>query len=213
MNQYMTTQTKFPKKLDRGIILLLRQRKQEGFSLSEIAHEFNIGKSTASLYCRDLFSHPMRKHQTERDARRQITINKSKRWHKGKRSPSDLNKDRARNHLPCIKCGQPRKSDSINKLCYACYKQKRIDDAYTHKQEIQKKREKIWQAEKESKERDRQNKQRLYKPIPIEICNKSPNKRHYWIIDSNNIGTCKWCSLIRDYKKLQPNFNKSFGTI
>lgn len=202
------------KKIAAETIYLIRQRKRDGLSITKIAKEFKLSTSTVSLYCRDLFNNPSRKYKTEEEARHKISLYKSERWHDGKRSPSDLitNRPSKHKHLPCIKCGQLRKADSVTKLCYPCYKQKRIDDANTHKQQKS-------SVKSNQPQLDNKTKQTEYKKVRVEICNKSPNKRHYFIIGSqshnHNIGICKWCKLVRDYNKLQPTFNKTgnFGTI
>lgn len=43
-------------------------------------------------------------------------------------------------------------------------------------------------------------KERL-KPAKVEICDKSPTQRHWWILDSLNIGVCKYCEKRRDFRK------------
>jgi len=44
-----------------------------------------------------------------------------------------------------------------------------------------------------------------YKPAIIEVCSSptSPNQRHYWIIDSTNKGTCRYCGEKKDFQKFK----------
>ncbi len=47
------------------------------------------------------------------------------------------------------------------------------------------------------------------KTIKVSICAKSPNQRHFEIIDNNtNIGTCKYCGRKKDYNELQREFKE-----
>lgn len=47
----------------------IRQAKRDGMPLLAISKKFGCAKSTASLYCRDLFDHPNQMYKTERTAR------------------------------------------------------------------------------------------------------------------------------------------------
>ena len=118
--------------------------------------------------------------------------------------------------LPCKKCGQPRKDASISKLCYQCYKQKRKDDAKISIQikQLHKIKGAEWKKER-NKPFQKDNTNKLTQKVKVEICKQSPIKRHHFIIDSDHIGICKWCKLVRDYNKLQPKFNnkRNFGTL
>ncbi len=62
------------------------------------------------------------------------------------------------------------------------------------------------QAEKDKRKKDTEERLRKrFKPANIDVCNSpiSPNKRHFWQIDGDNYGTCKYCQKERDFKKLQ----------
>jgi len=57
----------------------IRKEKADGASLKTLAEKYHLAKSTISLYCRDVFDHPLRKYSTEKEAREAI---RSKKLHK-----------------------------------------------------------------------------------------------------------------------------------
>lgn len=87
-------------KIQSYIIRQMREMKGKGESLKHIASELKIAKSTASYYCRDLFTHPERIYSTEREARAHLKSVKKKK--------------------PCTKCGIPIKFSAITGLCRPC---------------------------------------------------------------------------------------------
>jgi hypothetical protein len=82
----------------------IREWKLRGYSLREISKYYGVAKSTASLYCRDLFFNPMRKYQSESEIREAIAL-------KGKGT------DHAKYHQ-CVDCGETIRN--TNKRCLAC---------------------------------------------------------------------------------------------
>ena len=122
-----------------------------------------------------------------------------------KKYPSDNPKYRRDNYkrklYPCKNnCG--KMVYKYNSLCINCY------NKALHK--LGEKR----QAENNKRKADTEARIRLRtKATKISICSKSPDKRHYEIIDTNtNIGTCKYCGRIKDYNILQREFKeKVFG--
>lgn len=182
--------------LPQSKIESIRNAKREGMSLQDISKTFGCSKSTASLYCRDLFYHPSRKYNTEEQAR-QIPIERRK----GKlrrRYPSDYN--RKRKLYSCVSCGNliSRKGH----LCLKCYTAKLIEATN------QRIAHKLVSAE----ERRKRRLERSLPPVEIEVCPspKSPNQRHFWFIDSQEHGVCHYCGEKRDFtyktKRLQPIF-------
>jgi hypothetical protein len=174
----------------------IRKRKQEGASLRQLANEFKCAKATASLYCRDLFEHTGRKYQSEKEAR-QTPILKCK-GKPRKRYPSD-NKKYPRKKYPHKKylyhCSSEGCLNMITRkggLCIKCYTAKLIKDS--------EKREAIHIKEREESQRLRLEREvKRFKPAKIEICPSSPIERHYWIINSENLGICKYCGEKRQF--------------
>jgi len=171
--------------IDATIIEDIRNRKRGGESLKQISKELGIAKSTASLYCRDLFEYRGRKYQTEKEAR-QIPI-QNRKGKPRKKYPSDYKKyprqHGKRKLYPCRNgCGNMITRNGS--LCIQCYNKKRIELANIRA--------------KERELRIKENIKRL-PPIKVEICNASPNERHYWLINSDNFGVCKWCKEERQF--------------
>jgi hypothetical protein len=44
------------------------------------------------------------------------------------------------------------------------------------------------------------------KVVVIDICEKSPDKKHFEIINGYKIGECKYCHRKRDYNELQSKY-------
>ena len=160
--------------LPKTIVKLIRQRKEEGFSLTEIAKEFGCCKSTASLYCRDLFYHPLRKYKTEKEAR-QIPISNRK-GKPRKKYPRDHQREHLRRLLPCIKCGKLRQADSKGGLCIICHKQDRKDNAQYHQRQP-------------TFCRNAQRQKSVACKLIVKECRESPIGKHSCIS-----GECTWCS-------------------
>ena len=172
--------------LPADIVTRIRRDKENGLSLNEIAYKYNCAKSTASFYCRDVFWHPFRKYATEREAR-QTPIDKKKGMPR-KRYPSDFNKPRYT--YPCIICGA--KITRKGRFCIVCYTELRKLQALVNAEE----------EGRERAQRIRANIERQNRRMPkatVSVCPKSPNERHYWVIDSTNIGACKYCEEIKDF--------------
>jgi hypothetical protein len=94
------------KKLSDRLIKLIRTSKINGFSLSEISNQYHVAKSTASIYCRDLFYYPGRKYKTEQEFRQGI-----------------LDRQRGKDHHgyhPCIDCSKMI-GDNRHMRCRECY--------------------------------------------------------------------------------------------
>lgn len=85
-------------------VALIRQAKQDGYSLSDIRRVFEVAKSTASLYCRDIFWHPNRKYYTEDEAREAVMLR-------------TLGTDHSK-YRSCVACGSNIRNEHIR--CLAC---------------------------------------------------------------------------------------------
>ena len=193
--------------IDATIIEAMRRDKHSGLSLLQLSLKYKVAKSTASLYCRDLYNNPQRIYKTGKDARQRIVAN--------------------RKRYPCIKCGTlckregglcakcfgnahtnaphsnhdhhkkyPCKSCKVNMVykldgvCLSCYR------TIIHKKAL------IKQQEQDARQHDKQirmesryakDKERLL--ASTTPCQLSPTKAHYWIINSDNIGVCKYCNM------------------
>ena len=158
-------------------IELIRKRKSDGFSLADIAKEFGCAKSTTSLYCRDLFYHPLRKYATEKDAR-QIPID-GRKGKPHKKYPRDTLKEYLRKMVPCVKCGKPRQCRSESGLCIVCHRLKRRENArYQRRPRLHGNIEGKTTPKKHAG------------CYPIgEQCAESPTRKH-----SCTAGYCLWCS-------------------
>lgn len=90
---------------------------------------------------------------------------------------------------PCKRCkALIRKQDS---LCHKCF-----DTVLRNAGEVR------YREDKQRKEEVVKRQQQNYKPDVNAICLKSPTKAHYEIIDSDKIGTCKYCGRTKDYNVL-----------
>lgn len=93
----------FTRKPD-DMINAMREAKINGASLKEITEAFDIAKSTASLYCRDLFWHPNRIYQTEGEARDAVAM-------RGIGTDHSI-------YRKCLDCGGTIRNE--NKRCLSC---------------------------------------------------------------------------------------------
>lgn len=176
----------------------MRQAKVDGMSLTDISKTYGVAKSTVSLYCRDLYTYPTRKHQTETECRRLIMMRGSGKSHEGKLK----NK--------CLDCGKPIRSD--NHRCSKCYKVYQQDSgqiesliAYGSKTRFS-----AESALKRYIERAKLNttapKPKInIKPVNSEPCVNSPSGYHHWIIDDSNYGICRYCKKCRQF----PTFSEA----
>jgi hypothetical protein len=167
-------------KLPDSTVQLIRQRKTEGKSLTEIATECNCTKSTVSLYCRNLFDNPRRKYKTEQEARQAIlTLRRGK---PRKRYPVDNHQIYLDSQLPCTKCGKPRQRHSKTGLCIICLRQQRRENA---NHPVQKRR----QFNPSGYHEDKSAKwDETVKNQNAGFCPKSPIGKH-----SCTSGVCFWC--------------------
>jgi len=63
------------------------------------------------------------------------------------------------------------------------------------------------QVENDKRKADTQARQEKYiATVKIDICPKSPNQRHWEVINADKIGICKYCGREKDYKKLQEKY-------
>jgi len=88
-------------KLPDTTIDAIREAKVTGTSLREISEIFGCSKSTASLYCRNLFDYRDRLYKTEEEARFSIA----------ERNKADKDRHKrykySKKYRRCINCGQP----------------------------------------------------------------------------------------------------------
>ena len=87
-----------------SVVREMRAMKRDGASLSEISDALGVAKSTASVYCRDLFDHPSRVYLTEDDYRDAVL-------------QRGLGKDHCK-YRSCVGCG--RKIRNEHTRCAAC---------------------------------------------------------------------------------------------
>lgn len=99
-----TREDKLFSRLPSDIIIRIREAKQYGYSLSDIANTFHIAKSTASLYCRDLFWYPNRIYGAEQEMRDAIA-------ERGKGKVHSI-------YHPCIDCGETIRNERAR--CLKC---------------------------------------------------------------------------------------------
>ncbi len=200
-------------RINNTVVTSIRTDKQQGLSLNQLSVKYHISKSTASYYCRDLFTHPKRQYLTEHDARHRVTLN-AKRYkcrqcgtpikRQGglcvtcykKLHPQNPNPNNHHHKLyPCRQCGEilVRKVDA---LCLKCYRQAIHEKVVQHSLEVAKQRE---ANRKDREQKQAEYYQRLDKPqSPISPCNNSPTKAHHWILGENNVGVCKYCHAVKD---------------
>ena len=86
----------------------IKKEKADGTSLKTLAEKYHLAKSTVSLYCRDVFDHPLRKYSTEKEAREAI---RSKKLHKCA-NPSCNNLTTKTHCLSCYRRQTPIKKPS-----------------------------------------------------------------------------------------------------
>jgi len=91
-------------RLSKSKITIMREAKTAGYSLSEIASSLSVAKSTVSLYCRDLYSHPNRVYETEEEARLAIYLRSLDKDHTKKQNCIDCGKIIRNEHTRCLKC-------------------------------------------------------------------------------------------------------------
>lgn len=85
-------------------VLLIREAKCSGCSLQEIANMYQVCKSTASLYCRDLFYDSQRIYETEEKARLVIYLRGIGEEHSIYKHCLDCGKTIRNEHTRCLKC-------------------------------------------------------------------------------------------------------------
>lgn len=85
-------------------VFLIREAKRSGYSLLEIANEYNIGKSTASLYCRDLFYDPQRIYETEEEARLVVYLRNVGKDHNTYKGCLDCGRAIRNSQVRCLEC-------------------------------------------------------------------------------------------------------------
>ena len=197
----MTTKVKSftAKKLSPELIRLIRVAKSSGRSLTDISRQYHVARSTISIYCRDLYDDPQRKYETEAEFRHNLVL-------KGK------GKNHNKYH-PCIDCGAKIRNNRTR--CYSCnieYQRMnghidklislgtntRFGEGHTpmnrRRTNAEIVKDLILNPPKPKREKPvmKQN-------VKIEICPKSPIQRHHWMIDSKNLGTCKYCMEIKQF--------------
>ena len=91
----------------------MRQDKINGASLIALSAKYGCSKSTASLYCRDLISHPTRKVLTEEEARNSERLRKQRTGYNRKKKP-------------CTDCGKIIRADNKTGFCAECWKIERV---------------------------------------------------------------------------------------
>lgn len=198
-------------KLTTETINAIRRAKSEGASLSEISRIYRCSKSTASSYCRDLFSYPTRKYQTEADARKRTPrltpcLKCGKLIYAKKTGlcedcyKASKNKYPPQNHghqlIPCAKCEKTIRKNKSG-LCVNCLYLERAKTAQP-KQRIKA------QNKKDRTIKYHKNLDRNYHPSK---CPKSPSGYHHWLIDNMGIGTCIYCKTKKDMNYESTSFN------
>lgn len=205
-------------KIPQDTIDAIRKGKQAGESLRTLADRFEISKTSVSYYCRDVFASQHRKYLTEEELR-QCGYHRSLRPCRECGTPT-----RGRVTGLCMKCYAKTRVRHAHKrplypcrVCHTsmtyrpnsrCLKCRR--KAETHRKA---EREQLLLANSEHRrtedtqeieERDHRRKAYLTRvdnrlqilascPSP-----KSPNGVHFWKINTDNIGTCKYCDQAKD---------------
>lgn len=82
----------------------IRKAKQDGYSLRDIETAFGIARSTASLYCRDLFWYPGRLYETEEQAREAVALRGFGRDYAKYHHCVDCGKRIRNKHVRCLTC-------------------------------------------------------------------------------------------------------------
>ena len=65
-------------RISQSIVDSMRKDKSNGLSLDYISRTYNVAKSTASLYCRDLYNYSSRVYQTQEEARQMSALHTTK---------------------------------------------------------------------------------------------------------------------------------------
>ena len=90
--------------------------------------------------------------------------------------------------VPCPRCGQAMKAES--KLCQGCY---RLEGA---KKALERERRSLRPPPRPPKAL---RPLRRFKPVVINPCSIAPDTHHHWILDSLDVGRCKWCGETKDF--------------
>lgn len=195
------------KAIANEIIKSIRIDKQNGSSLKTISSKYGIAKSTVSYYCRDLYTYRTRKYQTEEEARNHT--NSSKR-HICRNCGSPCKKEGGL----CLKCY--KESTASSKTTIRCRhtitsaKKKEEQQLKTLKQskrnsiqQIKSPKQLITTSDKKPKptktrKQIEYHKRQDSKARMLAQCDDSPTGSHHWNINSENIGTCRYCHTVKD---------------
>lgn len=173
-----------------SIIRAIRQAKLDGKSLKQIAEMFGCAKSTASLYCRDVFEHPNRLYQSEQDARAAIL--------RGNQLNPNRSRGTYRTYYPCIECGKLiRRNGSRCIVCHSTERKRAAFEQYIKRCEER-------QILKDQRQEAAFERIRNRFPVIINVCPSelSPNERHHWVIDMNDYGICKYCEKEKQFTSI-----------
>jgi len=180
----------------------MRAMKSAGKSLLEIADCVGCSVSTVSLYCRDLYTHPARVYATEELARERIVENARTPERKEAKCAYAARKGPDKGHGICIDCGK-----RINRRYGYCPEH---NMAYRKEEAVKKPPdpsepkecvEEIVSLPRRTEEISRPRKQ-VKKPVNkayrkevllIPCSGHSPTGSHYWVINTDGIGICKYC--------------------
>ncbi len=111
-----------------------------------------------------------------------------------KRPPDNPAKHSHHKKYPCRNnCGGT--TVKHGSLCLSCYNKVLYAKAERQQAEINRQKEERLKVQA-----------KLHKPAKLQICPKSPDKRHFEIINSDKIGVCKYCGRKKDYNKLQDKY-------
>jgi len=171
-------------------IAAMRQMKEEGFSLGDIALKLHVAKSTVSIYCRDIFDHPKRIYQTEQEIRDVV-----------------FKRGVGKNHEAFHRCACGAKIRRQHKRCLSCRRKYEKESGELDKfiqggianrfKAGDGKKRGATSAVKPSKPKEFRFK---YPLKGAELCELSPTKSHYWIINAANVGTCKHCGKAKQFQ-------------
>ena len=159
--------------------LMAQQMKREGYSLLDIAVKMGIAKSTASLYCRDVFYYPGRKYSTEAENRRTIYLRCIGKSHHSRGEKRDHHRS-----IQCKGCPRLIREGTVSGLCIDCYHQLRVRQAISRynarpiRQPKPFKRPKNWVTP------------------PPSLCPQSPTQAHFYVLDMLGKGACKYCPAV-----------------
>ena len=207
---------KYKRAVPPEIVAQMRADKLQGISLKEIARKYGISLSTTSLYCRDLFSHPSRKYQTEAEARQMMCV-------VSKRN-NLLHPERPRysKTRQCPNCGKMIKQ--VSEMCIDCRRalrrrmamppplvRTRSNNGKQRRNDADRQRhinldiQRINSAIDSAKRRDETERGRKgttpkrLPPILLDECPNNPGQGHYWVLDRYNHGICKACDISRRF--------------